>query len=100
MRLRDLRVSKQYRDTVEKWGEPNVIRKRTIIAPPMRDAIEKDVRLRPSTEYKEQSKSEGWNTNVSKQIESLFADLGIDSKYKLSDLHLHLRDNQQNLIGG
>jgi len=73
-----LRVSKQYRDTIEKWGEPNVIRKRTIIAPPMRDAIEKDVRLRPCEECKEQSKSEAWIANVSEQIESLFADLEID----------------------
>ena len=83
MRLRDLRVSKQYRDIVNKWEEPNVVRKRIIIAPPLCNAKEKDVNIRPRTEN-EQSRCELWNRNATSQIESLFEGLEIESKHILT----------------
>ena len=77
MRVRDLRVGKRYRDTIKKWGEPNILRKRTIIAPPMCEASEKDVTVRPC-EKSGQSREE--SSNLSRQIGSLLEELKIDGK--------------------
>eukprot|EP00794_Sanderia_malayensis_P006196 gene6196-6911_t len=43
---RDLLANKAYRDSVKKWGEPEIPRKRVIIAPLMAGAVAKNVNLR------------------------------------------------------
>lgn len=81
MKLRDLTVAKRYRDTVKKWGEPNVSRKRTIIAPPMSEATTKDVNIRPGERVgRNGQSSEVTDGKLARQIETIFNELKIDSK--------------------
>ena len=82
MKLRDLRIAKRYRDTVKKWGEPNLLRKRIMIAPLMSQATAKEVNIRPAKEG--QSNGEQGNghrsKNLAEKINSLFEELKIESK--------------------
>lgn len=81
MKLRDLRVAKRYRDAVKKWGEPDALRKRTIIAPSMSDVLAKDVNIRPAKE-EDNERSSRRSEEMEKRIEWLFKDLNIGKKLK------------------
>ncbi len=76
LKIRDLSVTKNYRDAIKKWGEPDISRKRVIIAPPMAGAAAKNVDLRPM-----KTTNQGLVTfsgYAAQQIEMLFRQIKLD----------------------
>ena len=80
MKVRDLRIAKSYRDAVKKWGEPNVQRKRTIIAPLMSEAKTKDVNIEPM-KYKGEENKECKPFALVQDLDFLLKQIKIDGTF-------------------
>ena len=79
MKVRDLSISKRYRDTVKRWGEPNIARKRVIIAPLMSDVKkEKDVDLQPAPSQNDRDDDSQRVSQYADEIDRLFKQVKIE----------------------
>ena len=78
MKVRDLSISKRYRDTVKRWGEPNITRKRVIIAPLMSEVPERDVELQPAPPQHNRDDDSQRVSQYAEEIDTLFKQIKIE----------------------
>ena len=75
IKVRDLSVAKKYRESTKRWGEPDIVRKRIIIAPPMSDASAKNVNLVP---LKEKPRGAEKASSFAADVERIFRLINLD----------------------
>lgn len=78
MKVRDLSIAKKYRDTVKRWGQPDITRKRVIIAPLMSEAPERDVDLQPASPQNNGDDDSQRASQYAQDIDTLFKQIKIE----------------------